>query len=181
MSKILFYEYLIIKKLQDIFGGPKELQKYIKLSKYLTKDKNQYKIILLSSFISPRFALKLYLLHSLSNYLNKKFKSVLKIKRPFQTFKLKYDREKPGSYSFPSNTIQKSFILYYLILKEIDYLFLIYPILGYITFIKLIRALHYPHDILFSLGLSRIFIQVSGYLPNFLESLASLSNIPKFS
>lgn len=33
MSKILFCEYLIIKKLQDIFGGPRELQTYVELFK----------------------------------------------------------------------------------------------------------------------------------------------------
>ena len=102
----------------------------------------------------------------LSRIINKYIKNFFQIRRPYVLDnKLKsvvINKDKSKSFSFPSNSIQNTFIVYSCLLHFFAYQYkylhnyILFIICGLISFIKLLRALHYPHDIIVGIIIAKI-------------------------
>ncbi|VVU95400.1 PAP2 superfamily [seawater metagenome] len=196
------YEELLIKKIQIIFGSPKNHVELIKFGKMLTQQSTHvlllrlaiiFKTIILSVII-PFYINSLYpitglnliiqiiyfilkaiwdyitinLILQFSRFANKFVKNLFQIKRPYvlndslENVTIKKDKSK--SYSFPSNSIQNSYVYYsilfiYLVPSYLYVrLFVVGIICSIIGFIKLLRALHYPHDIVVALIIGYLIV-----------------------
>ena len=113
---------------------------------------------------------KFYLFSLLSRSINIKIKLFSKRKRPYvdhQTIKVleKTKEKKKNTYSFPSNSIQTSLIFYGFMLRTMDlgtcYNSIILTLIVLITsFAKINRGMHYPSDILFSIGIYYILLNL---------------------
>ena len=150
----LFMSYLIIL-LQSSFDY-ENMQYVIRISKYLTKTKSYYiyfGILCYCNYvILPRVLLTFYI----SRYINTKIKYKIKQKRPYNDFPelIKYYKKRKDSYSFPSQSTQSIYIIYYSYNTSCSYYFIdlyFWSILVLLMFTRLYRGLHYLHDMLFSL------------------------------
>lgn len=182
---ILEYEIKFIILIQKIFGSPEDNVNLIKLGKIFTNNNNQYKLIIYSIIINliqkltvydfdfKVFILVLYNFFKIfctihfSKFINYKIKNYFKIQRPYledlNIKKITIKKDKSKSYSFPSNSIQNSFVTYSLILNMITNNIIfknitVYSIVLVLAFIKTLRGLHYIHDILSGLLLSNLII-----------------------
>ena len=106
----------------------------------------------------------------ISRVINKYIKNYFQIRRPYVLDeKLKsviINKDKSKSFSFPSNSIQNTFIVYSCLLHFFapQYYFvhnyILFMVCGLISFIKLLRALHYPHDIIVGIIIAKILFVV---------------------
>ena len=161
-NTIINYEVKFILYIQYIFGGPEKNVGLIKFCKLFTNDKIQKKIFVYSlalkiiiditiyGFQIMMFCntfknfIKLYLLHKISKIINYNIKSFLQIRRPYinhtniENVTIKKDKSK--SYSFPSNSVQNTYIFYYSLLNMVfdNYSYNIYITGILITIVALI-------------------------------------------
>ena len=182
---ILEYEIKFIILIQKIFGSPEDNVNLIKLGKIFTNNENQYKLIIYSIIINLiqkltvyDFDFKVFILVlcnflkifctiHFSKFINNQIKNYFKIQRPYledlNIKKITIKKDKSKSYSFPSNSIQNSFVTYSLIFNMITNNIIlknitVYSIVLVLAFIKTLRGLHYIHDILSGLLLSNLII-----------------------
>jgi len=191
ISNILDYEIKFIILIQKLFGDPEENVNLIKLGKIFTNNDNQNKLIIYAVIINLiqnltlqdlSFKIILVMLYNLSKvftviyfskFVNFKIKNFFKIQRPYledhKIKKITIKKDKSKSYSFPSNSIQNSLVLYTLIFNLIteNYWFTkicVYSIVLLLGFIKTIRGLHYLHDIVSGLIISNSIIYLVWFI-----------------
>ena len=185
-NKILEYEVLFIKWIQVLFGGPENNLLLIKIGKVFTNNIIQNTIISYTIlFLTIKFIInngimitlfwyslkeffKLYGIISISKFINYRIKHFCKIKRPYvehnniENITIRKDKSK--SYSFPSNSIQNVYVLYYIVLNlvfpnNIYIIYVVYTLVFLIGLIKTLRGLHYLHDIISALIISKLIIR----------------------
>jgi len=197
--KIFLFEEFLIKKLQDTFGSPEKYRHFIKVCKFFSKSKTQKYLLkaliflliffnynkmttyelLNQAFIYILEYIKIIILLSTAKFINQIVKNSFKIKRPYvinnELLNVVITKDKSKSFSFPSNSVQNSFIFYNVLFKTFFYnyeylrIIIVSIMIIYISFIKMLRALHYPHDILASIILGRIILYYYFITQNFLK------------
>lgn len=141
------------------------MQYVIKISKFLTRTKSYYIYFIVLCYcnytILPRVILTFYL----SRYINTKLKYKVKQQRPYNDFPevIKFFKKQKNSYSFPSQSTQSIYIIYYSYKSSCsNYIIDLYfwSILLLLIFTRLYRGLHYLHDMVFSLVFSNIMCRL---------------------
>jgi hypothetical protein len=186
LSQYIFnIEIKFIILIQYLFKGPEKNLNIIKCGKIITNKQYQNQLIsysVLFAFIKSIFAdgisftavrifieifLKIHFIMYGSKTINFHIKQTCKICRPYledtniQNITIKKDKSK--SFSFPSNSIQNSYVFYWLILNLISpYSYINFTIIsiiiGLLSFIKTIRGLHYLHDIISALFIGKCIL-----------------------
>ena len=131
-----------------------KIQPIIKLAKYITRKWNVLYFIFITFYFDWQLSIKLgggIVVSRVSNYY---IKNYFKVPRPYNRFPgaIKYYKKKKKlSYSFPSQSIQNITVLYYIYLPESAMLLFFYwGVMFMVSTTRMIRGLHYPHDIFFS-------------------------------
>ena len=128
----------------------------IKLSKYLTRTKSYYVYFAILLYCNTTKFLRMIMVFYLGRGINTLIKNQVKQNRPYNDYPklIKYFKKQKKSYSFPSQSVQSIYIIYY----NYKNLCNNYIIDAYFTFIlllliitRLYRGLHYCHDMLFSI------------------------------
>ena len=87
----------------------------------------------------------------LSKQINEFIKNLIKHKRPYQTYNwIKSDSKKKNSYSLPSMSIQYTTIIYPTICNELKIPYLSNVLYLLVSLSRILRGLHYPHDVIIS-------------------------------
>ena len=87
----------------------------------------------------------------LSKQINKFIKNIIKHKRPYKTYNwIKSDSQKENSYSLPSMSVQYTTIIYPIICDELKIPYLANILYLLVSTSRILRGLHYPHDIIIS-------------------------------
>lgn len=184
-DSLLNFEINFIIYIQKLFNGPEQNLNLIKIGKIFTNNQLQSKLIIYSVILNLLINFnecnsnllliftaiynysKINFILYLSKYINFKIKNLFKISRPYlenskiENVTIKKDKSK--SYSFPSNSIQNSFVFYSSILEllipnsNLIY-YLVYSITIMLGIIKTIRGLHYLHDIISGLIIANIIL-----------------------
>ena len=184
-DSLLNFEINFIIYIQKLFNGPEQNLNLIKIGKIFTNNQLQSKLIIYSVILNllinfHEYDSNLILIFTtiynyskinfilyLSKYINYKIKNCFKISRPYlennkiENVTIKKDKSK--SYSFPSNSIQNSFVFYSSILELVIpnsnlIYYLVYGIIIMLGIIKTIRGLHYLHDIISGLIIANIIL-----------------------
>jgi len=190
MLKNLIQEFINIEikfivLIQYLFNGPEENLLLIKLGKFFTNNHLHNEIIkytviydcfrkyyygmTISSIIQFLFfnIIKIHLVLYISKSINYTIKHTFKIPRPYlkesNIQKITIKKDKSKSYSFPSNSIQNSYVFYWNIFNTLhpDSLigfWIINFIILLLAFIKTLRGLHYLHDIIPGLIIANLIV-----------------------
>jgi len=166
--------YRILQHEASFINGMQRATKYediipmIKLGKFITRKWNVLYFIFITFYFDYWLSLKLGIGIIVSRTSNYYIKRYFKAPRPYKRFPcaIKYYKKKNKiSYSFPSQSIQNITTLYYIYLPESIILILLYWLILFIVSItRMIRGLHYPHDILFSFIYSYYIASMINYL-----------------
>ena len=188
---ILNIEIKFILLIQYLFNGPEKNLNIIKIGKIITNKQLQSELIIYSVLFllikniyqnginfmivitCIKLFLKIHIIMYISKTINFHIKHAFKICRPFvehndiQNITIKKDKSK--SFSFPSNSIQNSYVYYWIILNLISpYSSINFIIMNIIilllSFIKTIRGLHYLHDILSALFIGKCILYGVSYI-----------------
>ena len=190
IQQILNIEIKFIVLIQYLFNGPEENLLLIKIGKFFTNNHLQNEIIKYSVIYDCLrklyYGMELFLVIKLlfiniikihfimycSKTINYTIKHTFKIPRPYlketKIQKITIKKDKSKSYSFPSNSIQNSFVFYWNILNtltpnSIINNWIIYSIIFLLAFIKTLRGLHYLHDIIPGLIIANMIVYPINY------------------
>lgn len=153
LYRLLQYEASFIFGLQK-GTNYNDMLPLIRLAKCITRKWNVLYFILLTCCFDYKLSIKLgggIILSRVSNYY---IKNYFKAPRPYNRFPgaIKYyKKNKKLSYSFPSQSIQNITVLYYIYSPQNSILIIFYwMVFCLVSITRMLRGLHYPHDILFS-------------------------------
>jgi hypothetical protein len=154
LQSILNYDYMIY---------------IIKISKFLTKSKSYYIYFAILFYCDYLLFPKVMFIFYISRIINTKIKNIVKQNRPYNDYpdKIKFFKKRKDSYSFPSQSVQCMYIIYYSYKKLcnvywIDVYF--YTIIILLIITRLYRGLHYLHDTIFSLLISKLLCKCIDYI-----------------
>ena len=166
-----------IVRLQHMLGPPLTRKYHVYYTKFITNETQLYRATFLFSLITFFGKIRKEIFHSggeigvrefLSTGVNggrlgfaifsllcvarlalHAIKLVLKIPRPFETFKdVLADKNKKGSYSFPSQSMMSISLIYGTIFRYWNLPYFLYVfLLSMIAISRIYRGLHYPYDI----------------------------------
>ena len=137
----------------------------LKLSKLLTKNRIYLLSILLYDYV---VCINTIISYYMARILVTLIKNVCKQERPYNKHqdKIKYFKKQKSSYCYPSQSVVSTCIIYYNLRGVVNSIYLdyyFYMLLTLLTFTRSYRGLHYLHDILSSVILSKLVYTFSHF------------------
>jgi len=148
-----YYQCLFIYSLQYLIPHPKKIIWIIKKPvKYISASKRLKWYILTFCLYDWRMGLKLEIALQISVKLNDIIKKIIKHKRPFQKYDwIKSDsKKKENSYSLPSMSVQNTMLIYPVMFNSLKIPYIANTLYWIVVISRILRGLHYPHDIVLS-------------------------------
>lgn len=152
-NSLCYYQCLLIYSLQYLISHPKEIEWIIKKPvKYISSSKRIKWYILAFCLYDWKTGIKLEFALQISVKLNDVIKEVIQHQRPFQKYKwIKSDsKKKDNSYSLPSMSVQNTTLIYPIMFNSMKIPYIANTLYWIVVVSRIIRGLHYPHDIILS-------------------------------
>jgi len=151
-DKICYLECLIISQLQSLLPHPKDIKWIIKKPiKYISSPKKIKFYLFFFLLYKFQKGFRLMFAVYLSKQINEFIKNKIKHKRPYKSYNwIKSDSNKENSYSLPSMSVQYTTIIYPVIFDELEIPYLANILYFLVASSRILRGLHYPHDIMIS-------------------------------